>query len=153
MSKGRFRRQESRSASVRKAERHPTAAPQRNVSRAYIISYRRRRIRETRREGEAMVRRRELIGYALLAIISWPFALWGADTESQRPKTPIAHLEVAAGHVEWLPQVEYERLILTVAGPGGFFVRQELKPGKTPSLNVLDAKGGHLPDGSYAYEL
>jgi hypothetical protein len=100
-----------------------------------------------------MVRRRELIGYALLAIISWPFALWGADTESQRPKTPIAHLEVAAGHVEWLPQVEYERLILTVAGPGGFFVRQELKPGKTPSLNVLDAKGGHLPDGSYAYEL
>jgi len=101
-----------------------------------------------------MVHRRALIGRILLAmIVTWLLALSGAQAEPQKPKTPIAHLEVAAGHVEWLPQVEYERLILTVAGPGGFFLSQEAKPGQAPSLSLLDAKGGRLPDGSYAYEL
>jgi len=101
-----------------------------------------------------MARRGKIIGRTLLAmIVAWPFALSGANAESSRPKAPIAHLEVAAGHVEWLPQVEYERLILTVTGPGGLFLSQELKAGQTPSLGAFDAKGGRLPDGSYAYEL
>jgi len=101
-----------------------------------------------------MVRRRALIGHILLAItVAWLFTLSGANAESQKPKAPIAHLEVAPGHVEWLPQVEYQRLILTVSGPGGLFVSQEVKPGQTPSLSLFDAKGGRLPDGSYAYEL
>ena len=101
-----------------------------------------------------MVRRGKLIGRILLAVIAaWTLALSGAGAESQKPKTPIAHLEVAPGHVDWLPQVEYERLILTVTGPGGLSVRQDLKPGQTLSLSLLDAEGGRLPDGSYAYEL
>ena len=101
-----------------------------------------------------MVRRRALIGHTLLAmIVTWLFTLSGAQVQSQKPRAPIAHLEVAAGRAEWVPQVEYERLILTVTGPGGLFVSQEVKPGQTPSLSLFNAKGGRLPDGSYAYEL
>jgi len=86
-------------------------------------------------------------------IIVGPLALWGADSEIQQPKTPIARLEVQPARIDWPPQTAYERLVLTVAGPGDLYIHQEFGRGETPYLSLFDSKGAHLPDGSYAYEL
>jgi hypothetical protein len=100
-----------------------------------------------------MLRRREVLGFTLVAmIVVWPFTLSGADMKLQEPKSPLAHLEVASGRVDWLPEVN-ERLVLTVAGPEDFFLRREFEPGQTPYLSLADSKGNPMPDGSYAYEL
>jgi endosialidase-like protein len=101
-----------------------------------------------------MLRKREVIGWLILVLtIVWPLALWGADPEIQQPKTPIARLEVQPARVDWLPQVDYEYLSLTVAGPGDLFIRQEFVANQAPFLSLFDAKGNRLPDGSYTYEL
>jgi hypothetical protein len=100
-----------------------------------------------------MLRRREVSGFTLVAmIVIWPFTLSGADLKPQEPKAPLAHLEVASGRVDWLPEVN-ERLVLTVAGPEDLFLRREFQPGQMPYLNLADSKGNPMPDGSYAYEL
>ena len=101
-----------------------------------------------------MLRKREVIGWSILALtILWPLALWGADREIQESKTPIARLEVQSARVDWLPQVDFESLTLTVAGPENFYIQHEFGPGETPSFSILDLQDGRLPDGVYAYEL
>ncbi len=100
-----------------------------------------------------MLRRREVSGFTLVAmIVIWPFTLSGADLKPQEPKAPLAHLEVASGRVDWLPEVN-ARLVLTVAGPEDLFLRREFEPGQTPYLSLTDSKGDPMPDGTYAYEL
>jgi len=100
-----------------------------------------------------MLRRREMIGGTLVAmIVALPFTLSGAEVKPQEPKAPLAHLEVASGRVDWLPEVN-ERLVLTVAGPEDLFLRREFEPGQMPYLSLVDSKGDPMPDGTYAYEL
>jgi hypothetical protein len=62
-------------------------------------------------------------------------------------------MSVAATRVDWAPQADYKHLVLTVAGPEGFYVRRELPAGEAPSFSALDSPDGRLPDGVYAYEL
>ncbi|HEV8582944.1 MAG TPA: tail fiber domain-containing protein [Thermoanaerobaculia bacterium] len=101
-----------------------------------------------------MRHRRELLRwFTLVSIITCPLPLWGVDRDMQEPKTPIARLEVQPARVDWLPHVDYQGLILTVAGPGDLYVRQEFEAGQAPYLSLFDSKGTRLPEGSYAYEL
>jgi hypothetical protein len=105
-------------------------------------------------QGEVMLRRREVLGWSVWALmIVWPLALLGTDKEIQEPKTPIASWEVQATRIDWRPKVDYEHLVLTVAGPGDFYARQEFGTGQAPLFSLVDSKGNRLPDGSYAYEL
>src|SRR4051812_28003246 len=98
------------------------------------------------------MRKREAIGWFTLAMI-FALSLPGAAAELQRPETTVAHLEGAPIRLGWLPQVDYERLVLTVSGPGDLFIRHEFEAGTPPSLSVFDTEGQRLPDGSYTWEL
>ena len=101
-----------------------------------------------------MLHRQRVIGWILLAmIVAWPLSLLGADTELQKSQTAIAQMEVAPTRIDWLPQGDYERMVLTIAGPGDLFMRREFEAGKAPSLSLFDSEGDRLPDGSYAWEL
>src|SRR6185295_11755009 len=101
-----------------------------------------------------MLRRREVIIWSTLAlIIVWPLTLWGADREIQEPKTPIARLEVQPARIDWLPQVDDERLVLTVAGPGDLYIHQEFRRPQDPFLKITSPQDEGLPDGNYSYEL
>ena len=101
-----------------------------------------------------MLRRRDVIGwFTSVLILACPLVLSGADTELQGPKTPIAHLKVQATRIDWLPQVDYERLVLTVAGPDDIYIHQVFEAGQAPQLSLFSSKGDRLPDGIYAYEL
>jgi endosialidase-like protein len=98
-----------------------------------------------------MFRTRALFGWILLAMIAaWPLSLRGADLE---PEIAVAHLQMQSGRVDWLPQVDYERLTLTVSGPGGLILRREFGAGATPSFETIGNDGKPLPDGAYSYEL
>jgi Chaperone of endosialidase len=101
-----------------------------------------------------MLRRRELLRWStLVLIIACPLSLWGSDSEMQEPKTPIARLEVQPARIDWLPHVDYESLVLTVAGPGEFYIQRKFDAGESPTFSSLDGPDGNLPDGIYAYEL
>jgi hypothetical protein len=65
----------------------------------------------------------------------------------------VADLNAGPTGIEWRPVVEYERIVLTVSGPGGFILRNEFAAGVSPSLALFDKSGNPLRDGSYNYEL
>jgi hypothetical protein len=102
-----------------------------------------------------MLHRRETIGWLTVAmLIAGPLTLSGAAPELQRPQAIIAQMEARPTRIEWRPQVEdYERLILTIAGPGDFYMQRAFGSGEVPSFSSLDGQDGRLPDGAYTYEL
>ena len=64
----------------------------------------------------------------------------------------LAAMEAVRGGVQWLPRVEYHRIVLTVSGEGRV-IRREF--GKEELLELKLGGGGAeaLPDGAYSYEL
>ncbi|HEV7516457.1 MAG TPA: hypothetical protein VGR07_09175, partial [Thermoanaerobaculia bacterium] len=72
----------------------------------------------------------------------------------EAPGRSLAAVNVGAAGVEWLPQAaRYDRVVLTVSGPGGLILRQEFAAGKTAALSLFDAKGQRLPDGAYTWQV
>ena len=65
----------------------------------------------------------------------------------------LAAVNVSSVGIEWQPNVSYEKLVLTISGPGGLILRRELTAGTTPSFGVFGDDGKPLPDGAYTYEL
>ncbi|HET9209339.1 MAG TPA: tail fiber domain-containing protein [Thermoanaerobaculia bacterium] len=65
----------------------------------------------------------------------------------------LAAVNVSSVGIEWQPNVSYEKLVLTVSGPGGLVLRRELAAGTAPSFGVFGDDGKPLPDGAYTYEL
>lgn len=66
---------------------------------------------------------------------------------------PLAVTSVSSAGIEWQPTIGYEKMVLTVSGPGGLVLRRELAAGTAPSLAVFGDDGKPLPDGAYTYEL
>ena len=73
--------------------------------------------------------------------------------EPPQPDSSLARVNVGPISVDWLPAIDYERLVLTIVGPEGFESRQELKAGQSPSLSLFTSNGERIPDGVYRYEL
>ena len=65
---------------------------------------------------------------------------------------PLALVEITSAGIEWQPSVQYEKMVLTVSGPGDLIVRREFATGVTPSFEAF-ADGKPLPDGNYTFEL
>lgn len=66
---------------------------------------------------------------------------------------PLAITNISSVGIEWQPAVSYEKLVLTVSGPGGLVLRREMAAGTSPSFGVFGDDGKPLPDGAYTYEL
>ena len=64
----------------------------------------------------------------------------------------VASMSALGGHVAWLPQVSYEKLVLRVSG-GEFTTQLEFEGGLSPQFAPVDAEGYQLPDGNYTWEL
>ncbi|HEX5760387.1 MAG TPA: hypothetical protein VF121_14455, partial [Thermoanaerobaculia bacterium] len=65
----------------------------------------------------------------------------------------VAKLGASASGVEFRPAVEYEKLVLTVSGPGGLTFRREFAAGEPVLFSAFDRRGQSLPAGNYTYEL
>ncbi|HEX9670165.1 MAG TPA: tail fiber domain-containing protein [Thermoanaerobaculia bacterium] len=74
----------------------------------------------------------------------------GAATAAPRQ---VATLSGGAAGVDFRPVVEYEKLVLTVSGPGGMSFRHEFAQGQAVTFSAFGKGGQALPDGNYTYEL
>jgi hypothetical protein len=70
-----------------------------------------------------------------------------------RAATPLATVSLGSAGLEWHPAGDYEKLTLTVSGPGGVALRREFQAGAVLTLEPFGDDGKPLPDGTYAYEL
>jgi len=64
----------------------------------------------------------------------------------------LAAASVSPVSIQWQVNVAYEKLTLTVSGPGGLILRREFAAGAPAAFDVVD-NGKPLPDGAYTYEL
>jgi Chaperone of endosialidase len=74
----------------------------------------------------------------------------GAATAAPRQ---VATLSGGAAGVEFRPVIEYEKLVLTVSGPGEMSFRQEFAQGQAATFSAFGKGGQTLPNGNYTYEL
>ena len=74
----------------------------------------------------------------------------GAATAAPRQ---VATLTGGAAGVEFRPVVEYEKLVLTVSGPGGMSFRHEFAQGQAATFSAFGKGGQALANGNYTYEL
>ena len=91
------------------------------------------------------------MGVACAVILCLSFV--GTATAAPQ-QAAVAQMSAGAAAVEWQPVVaSYDRLTLTVSGPGGAIFSREFQAGETPSFSVFDGGGQARPDGVYHYEL
>src|SRR5262245_8554657 len=91
------------------------------------------------------------LGFVLVALLCAQGA--AAAGKDQQPTNAVASMSIGGDRVDWLPTGGYERLELSVTGPGDLYLRQEAEPGKAPFLSLFKPNGDRLPDGIYTYEL
>src|SRR5215208_5325418 len=103
--------------------------------------------------GKERNMRKPKVSTVLWMVFAWMLAVVVTAEEVQRPQAVVAHLEVSPLRVDWLPQGDYESLVLTVAGPEDFYTQRTFGSGEVPFFIPSDGQGGRLPDGIYAYEL
>ena len=80
------------------------------------------------------------------------------DMEAASGKVPggkdsVADVIMGAEGINWLPKVDYSRLVLNVACPGGVVINKIIEAGDTPYFDLSDFDKNQCPDGSYTYEL
>jgi hypothetical protein len=75
---------------------------------------------------------------------------WPAGAADVQGAAEVAAIQLDPTQVQWAPQVDYERLVLTVSKPGGAVVRREVTAGQTP---VFDLARERAVDGSYVWQL
>ena len=66
---------------------------------------------------------------------------------------PLASMSISPAGLAWQPAGSYEKMTLTISGPGGLTLRREFGAGVSPSFEPFAADGKPLPDGAYTYEL
>jgi hypothetical protein len=91
------------------------------------------------------------IGSGRAAVLVMAVCLLMAPTA--RAAVPLATANVGPTAIEWQPSTLYEKLVLTVSGPGGLILRREFGAGVAPSFGSFGDDGQPLPDGAYTYEL
>ncbi|MFL6200813.1 MAG: tail fiber domain-containing protein [Thermoanaerobaculia bacterium] len=85
---------------------------------------------------------------AIVALCSLFMTPW---LEAREPTRPLAEMAIGASRIDWQPAVDTGRLVLTVAGPDGFWLRKEFKVDQPAFLSLSDRE--RFPDGAYTYEL
>lgn len=64
-----------------------------------------------------------------------------------------AAMSINAGEIVWHPLVDNGGVTLSVTGPHGAYIREELSSGSSPMIGLTDSAGAALPDGQYSYEI
>ena len=65
----------------------------------------------------------------------------------------VATLQPGASYLSFVPQMDYQSVVLTVRGPKEVLVQRHFDAGQTPTFDLFDRAGNALPDGSYTFEL
>ncbi len=93
------------------------------------------------------------------SLLRWPtigaaVASLLASSFSAQQDGPAAELSLDAGDaVFWTPLVDYDHMVLTVAGPDGLHWKQRFAAGTAPAFDLLRPNGQPLADGGYTFQL
>src|SRR5207248_1076996 len=83
----------------------------------------------------------------LVILMLVPLAAF-AKGENER----IAHASGGGAAIEWVPNIEHESLVMTVALPDGSVLTRHFQAGSNPLFRIQDIPG-RVADGVYSYEL
>lgn len=97
-----------------------------------------------------MMRTSFATGLLLVSMLGFTSAATGNAVE---PPAPATLLRAGSGLLEWVPLVESEGMILTLAGPKEGVRTYPFPPGEALALSLFDASGEPIPDGTYTWEL
>ncbi len=84
---------------------------------------------------------------ALLVVVGLPTSAGAQRVDAERVRAAVY-----TGGVDLIPEVAYQRAILTVSGNGNSY-RYELAAGEPLSIGLFDPAGQLLADGAYTWEL
>ena len=94
---------------------------------------------------------------SLIVVSMMLLSLLGSGTsiagEPNTEQGPVATVTIEAGVISWKAQAENNGMVLTIAGPGDFYLQQEYPSGARPTFKPVDGRGNALPDGVYKYRL
>lgn len=76
-----------------------------------------------------------------------------AATTVRAADNELAAVSIGSGGLSIAPHMDYDKLIVTVSGPGDFALRQEFDGSGGAFMPLVDAAGNALGDGTYAYDL
>lgn len=89
----------------------------------------------------------------LLVVFFFGTAEVGAASEKMQVSKPVAQEMKGWYGINWMPNVDYSYLVLTVSKPDGEIIRKTFDAGSAPYFNLYGTFGQKFPDGSYTYEL
>lgn len=91
--------------------------------------------------------------FFLMSIIWFADASFPAGGKENPGSKPVAEVITGSSGISWHPRVNYEQLIVTVAGPDGAVFRKTFEAGANPYLDLASISANTYGDGSYTYEL
>lgn len=77
---------------------------------------------------------------------------WGTADVAAASKT-VAEVMKEPYRINWMPNVQYSRLVLSVSKPNGEIIRKTFEADGAPYFDLSGTFGQKFPDGSYTYEL
>jgi hypothetical protein len=89
----------------------------------------------------------------LLMVFFMTAANVDAAPEKMSVSNPVAQEMKARHGINWMPNVDYRYLVLSVSKPDGEIIRKTFEAGSVPYFHLSDTFGQKFPDGSYTYEL
>ena len=105
--------------------------------------------------GDKMSKMRPFLPLLVLVLL---VGFFGIPALAEQPgendvNRPVADISIGANGIGWTPKVQYGSLVLTVSCPDGSTITKSFESGTIPYLDISDANGNILADGSYTYEL
>ncbi len=94
-----------------------------------------------------------LISFITVCLLLLTLVGGSTSIAGEPDRGPIATVKIEPGVISWEAQAENGGLVLTIAGPGDWYLRQEYPSGAHPTFKPVDGWGKALPDGVYNYEL
>jgi hypothetical protein len=92
-----------------------------------------------------------IVALCSLLMTAWLLPEAAASEKAREPVRPLAEMAIGASRIDWQPAGDTGRLVLTVAGPKGLWLRKEFEAGQPAFLSLSDRE--RFPDGAYTYEL
>ncbi len=89
---------------------------------------------------------------AVMAVLAAGLLAVAGPATALEPAGELATVNVSSAGIDFRPEVEFGRAILTLSGGGDVYTR-EFAPGEDPFVSVFGPEGHLLADGSYQWEL
>jgi hypothetical protein len=86
-----------------------------------------------------------IVGFLCITAVDSGFARSG--------KKPVADVMISSSGINWIPNVNYSQLTVSISTPDGTVFTRSFESGAAPYVNISEMSDGQYLDGSYTYEI